>query len=156
MTSSSRRLRSSLTACLYIALALLSLTTNTITTTPSIAHAAPIFSYSSSISPGSIRRQTTDLDPAHYRTQLYKSDTIIEDFEELLNSTTLDSCQMCRRGMKMAQEFSLEAPELVPGVLRILCARYSFLRLDSCAGNESCLQSVNFETIEQRISRRCC
>ena len=36
----------------------------------------------------------------------------------------------------MAQEFSLEAPELVPGVLRILCARYSFLRLDSCAGKK--------------------
>lgn len=36
----------------------------------------------------------------------------------------------------MAQEFSLEAPELVPGVLRILCTRYSFMRLDSCAGKK--------------------
>ncbi|KAG9065387.1 hypothetical protein KI688_002712 [Linnemannia hyalina] len=105
------------------------------TSAPSIAYAAPFFPYSSSLTPDTTKRQTTtDLDPAHYRTQLYKSDKVIEEFEDLLNSTTLDSCQMCRRGMKMAQEFSLEAPELVPGVLRILCARYSFLRLDSCAG----------------------
>jgi hypothetical protein len=110
---------------------------------PLRAHAAPYFSYSSSPSQGSIKRQTTDLDPAHYRTQLYKSDTVIEDFEELLNSPTLDSCQMCRRGLKMAQEFSLEAPELVPGVLRILCTRYSFLRLDSCAGTkDACRQTL--------------
>ncbi|KAG0380472.1 hypothetical protein BGX24_007956 [Mortierella sp. AD032] len=100
-----------------------------------MAYAAPFFPYSSPLSPGAIKRQTTtDLDPAHYRTQLYKSDKVIEDVEELLNSPMLESCQMCRRGMKLAQEFSLDAPELVPGVLRILCARYSFLRLDSCAG----------------------
>ncbi|KAF9929739.1 hypothetical protein FBU30_001256 [Linnemannia zychae] len=111
------------------------LTFFTAVTIPSMIHAAPFFSYSSILSPGATKRQTTtDLDPAHYRTQLYKSDKIIEDFEDLLNSPTLDSCQMCRQGMRMAQEFSLEAPELMPGVLRILCTRYRFLRLDSCAG----------------------
>ncbi|KAK3840698.1 MAG: Metallo-dependent phosphatase-like protein [Linnemannia elongata] len=135
MTSSPRRWRSSLPTCFLLASALLLALTSTAPSVPSIAHAAPFFPYSYSLSPDNTKRQTTtDLDPAHYRTQLYKSDKIIEEFEDLLNSPTLDSCQMCRRGMRMAQEFSLEAPELVPGVLRILCARYSFLRLDSCAG----------------------
>ncbi|KAF9548846.1 hypothetical protein EC957_005519 [Mortierella hygrophila] len=135
MTSSPRRKGSSLTAYFLLASALLLALTTITPSAPSIAYAAPFFPYSSSLTPDTTKRQTTtDLDPAHYRTQLYKSDKVIEEFEDLLNSTTLDSCQMCRRGMKMAQEFSLEAPELVPGVLRILCARYSFLRLDSCAG----------------------
>ncbi|KAG0079099.1 hypothetical protein BGZ90_003537 [Linnemannia elongata] len=135
MTSSPRRWRSSLTIYVLLASALLLASTTITPSAPSIAYAAPFFPYSSSVSQNNTKRQTTtDLDPAHYRTQLYKSDKVIEEFEDLLNSPTLDSCQMCRRGMKMAQEFSLEAPELVPGVLRILCTRYSFMRLDSCAG----------------------
>ncbi|ORZ16157.1 Metallo-dependent phosphatase-like protein [Lobosporangium transversale] len=54
--------------------------------------------------------------------------------EDLLNSTELDPCQMCQRGMRMAKEFSLQAPEYLSGVLRELCAKYSFRRLDACAG----------------------
>ncbi|KAF9980215.1 hypothetical protein BGZ65_005394 [Modicella reniformis] len=41
---------------------------------------------------------------------------------------------MCQQGMGIAKAFSLQAPELVPGVLRALCAKYSYRRLDACAG----------------------
>ncbi|KAF9185432.1 hypothetical protein BGZ51_002659 [Haplosporangium sp. Z 767] len=69
-----------------------------------------------------------------YRAHLYLADKVFLDLEDLLDSPDLDSCQMCLQGMKIAQTFSRQAPEFVPGMLRELCAKYAFKRLDACAG----------------------
>ncbi|CAO3565700.1 unnamed protein product [Mortierella alpina] len=69
-----------------------------------------------------------------YRAQLYLANKVYDDVENLLDSQTLDSCQMCQQGMQIAQTFALQAPKLLPGVLRSLCERYAFKRLDACAG----------------------
>ena len=74
---------------------------------------------------------TQELHLAH----LHLADKVFTDIEDILDSSDMDSCQMCMKGMQVAQTFSLEAPELVPGVLRSLCTKYAFMRLDSCAGN---------------------
>jgi hypothetical protein len=65
---------------------------------------------------------------------LHLADKVFTDIEDILDSPVMDSCQMCLKGMQVAQTFSLEAPELVSGVLRSLCTKYAFMRLDSCAG----------------------
>ncbi|KAF9905257.1 hypothetical protein BX616_001057 [Lobosporangium transversale] len=80
------------------------------------------------------KRQSIDNDIDVHRTHLYLANKVFDDMEDLLNSTELDPCQMCQRGMRMAKEFSLQAPEYLSGVLRELCAKYSFRRLDACAG----------------------
>ncbi|KAG0045606.1 hypothetical protein BGZ83_009207 [Gryganskiella cystojenkinii] len=69
-----------------------------------------------------------------HRTHLYLADKVFTDVEDILDSPDLDSCQMCLKGMQVAKAFSLQAPELVPGVLRTLCELYKFMRLDACAG----------------------
>ncbi|KAF9401486.1 hypothetical protein BGX21_001571 [Mortierella sp. AD011] len=91
-------------------------------------HAVPF----TSVRHSNNKRQTTDYDV--HRAHLYLGDKVFSDIEELLDSPDLDSCQMCQQGMQIAQDFSLQAPELVPGVLRVLCAKYRVLRLDACAG----------------------
>ncbi|KAF9115122.1 hypothetical protein BGX27_008827 [Mortierella sp. AM989] len=86
----------------------------------------------SSVRHSNDKRQLTDNDV--HKAHLYLADNAFYVFETLLDSPDLDSCQMCQKGMQMAQNFSRQAPELVPGVLRVLCAKYSFMRPDACAG----------------------
>ncbi|KAF8940553.1 hypothetical protein BGZ58_005887 [Dissophora ornata] len=86
-----------------------------------------------SLRPSREKRQSPE-DPTLHRAHLYLADKVFSDIEDLLDLPDLDSCQMCRQGMRVAKAFSLQAPEMVPAVLRVLCAKYSIRRLDACAG----------------------
>ncbi|KAF8976900.1 hypothetical protein BGZ46_007856 [Entomortierella lignicola] len=86
------------------------------------------------------KRQSTDHDV--HRAHLYLADKVFDDVENLLDSPDLDSCQMCQQGMRMAQNFSQQAPELVPGVLRRLgfqlAGIFSEMNLNGSDGYYAC------------------
>ncbi|KAG0216383.1 hypothetical protein BGX28_002853 [Mortierella sp. GBA30] len=82
---------------------------------------------------GNNKRQSVPDDNVH-KAHLYLAEKVFDDIENLLDSPDLDSCQMCQQGMHIAKSFSLQAPELLSGVLRALCTQYAFRRLDACAG----------------------
>lgn len=69
-----------------------------------------------------------------YLSQLFLADQLSMDLEDILDSPDLDSCQMCHQGMRLAKTFALQAPDLVPGLLRELCLKYKFRRPDTCEG----------------------
>ncbi|KAF9433781.1 hypothetical protein BGZ76_008976 [Entomortierella beljakovae] len=79
-----------------------------------------------------VKRQANDNEV--HKDHLYLADKVFDDIEDLLDSPDLDSCEICQLGMQIAQTFSRQAPELVPGVLRELCSKYAYQRLDGCAG----------------------
>ncbi|KAF9166053.1 hypothetical protein DFQ26_008807 [Actinomortierella ambigua] len=68
------------------------------------------------------------------RARLHLADEMVDLLEDLLDSPGLEPCQMCRQGLQLAQVFAQKAPDMVPGTLRVLCRKYSFLRLDACDG----------------------
>jgi len=80
------------------------------------------------------KRQTPSQDL--HRAHLILADNVFSDIEDILDSPEMDPCQMCLKGMSVAQTFSREALELVPGVLRSLCIQYKVMRLDSCEGKK--------------------
>lgn len=86
------------------------------------------------------RQLSKNMDDQLYRAHIDMANMAYRDFEDILDSPDLDSCQMCQQGMGLAKRLSLQAPEMVPGVLRVLCAKYSFKRLDACAGRFSRLR----------------
>lgn len=68
--------------------------------------------------------------------QLFLASQLSMDLEDILDSPDLDSCQMCHQGMRLAKTFALQAPDLVPGLLRELCLKYKFRRPDTCEGKK--------------------
>ncbi|KAF9213331.1 hypothetical protein BGZ59_005522 [Podila verticillata] len=69
-----------------------------------------------------------------YLSQLFLASQLSMDLEDILDSPDLDSCQMCHQSMRLAKTFALQAPDLVPGLLRELCLKYKFRRPDTCEG----------------------
>jgi len=80
------------------------------------------------------RQLSKSMDAQVYRAHVDIANEVQRDFEDILDSPDLDSCQMCQQGMGLAKKLSFQAPDMVPGVLKALCAKYSFKRLDACAG----------------------
>ncbi|KAF9570702.1 hypothetical protein EC968_001486 [Mortierella alpina] len=117
-------------AAIIVFLGTISLSCLVLTVTFTV-QAAP---FSSTIQANDKRQSLDNSDTDVRRARLSLTYKVYDDFENLLNSQTLDSCQICQQGMQMAQTFALQEPELLPGVLRYLCETYAFKRLDACAG----------------------
>ncbi|KAI8345846.1 Metallo-dependent phosphatase-like protein [Mortierella sp. GBAus27b] len=74
------------------------------------------------------------MDSEAYRAHIDLVNKAFRDVEDILDDPDIDSCQMCQKGMVVAKNLSISAPNMVPGFLRILCLKYSYKRRDACAG----------------------